>query len=315
MDFQVNEFPVDHAGEIALECEKLERALKIGMEEYDNSYVLLGKQKWYSLGLENNDGEKDKDDRNKKNILMQLIEKAIDFLKMIGAKIVEWYKRCKEAILKFFGSEKIDPKLVGERLQLLTYGLTQEDASGVLGKMSQEVKASLAEILDKPYFDVFFALYNDHKVMPYKCDTLAKFASNYEFFTQFKEKGAALKEQAKSGKLYEGIDERLAKILSSGKTPPDVKVIATIFEEAGPAHAELTKRLEKILKQLPNDDLDGIEGSDIDLKRRRAVDMVSSVIKINSDLVLKVNHYMQAVSVLMTYIAQQRLKKLVIIKM
>lgn len=316
MNFEMeNEFPRDYAGEIALECNRLEGALKAGLEDYEHSYRMLGKSKWYSLGLENNDDDHHKDEANKKNILMRMIEKVIEFLKMIGSKIVEWYKRCKAAIMKFFGKDKVDPQAVAQRLELLTDGLSPEDGKALASKFSHEVKTYLAEVFHPAYCDNFISLCSDYKLIKDKCDSVDKFATNYGFFGDFKQKYDGLKEAAKTNKIYESIDDKLAKVLSSGKMPSGIMGSIAIFEELNAYHAHHSDKLERLLKKIPSDELSAVEGNDIDLKRRRMVDMVSTVIKINSDIVLKTNHYMQAISMLMTYITQYRLKKVVIIKM
>lgn len=306
-----NEFSQDFASEIALECEKLESVLKLGLEEYDNSSSLLGKS-WYAMGLESNDDDKNKDSENKKNILLRLVEKILNFIKTIGQKIASWFKACKAAIVKFFGDDKIDPKLVGERFTTLIDGLNSDDAALLVTKISQEGKTYLAELLNTEYAKTFSSLYQSFKVIKDKTDSVQKFSQNEEFFVHLKEMSGKLKTIATSGKIYDNVDESLKALLSGKNAESSIKEASAMFAEANSVHEAHIYKLERLLKNIPSEDLDG---DNPDTKRRELVNLIADVIKIDGEVVLKANHYMQAIAMLMTYIVKYRLKKTVIIPM
>lgn len=310
-----NEFARDYAGEIALECSRMENNLRVGLEEYDSSALLLGKSSWYSVGLESEDGDQAKDSANKRNILLRIIDGVVNFIKMVGKKIAEWYKVCKAAILKFFGSEKVDPRQVSTRLDTLVAGMSPEDGKKLNAKFSQETKAFLAEVLNKQYSDAFYALYAEFRKIKDKCGDASKFSQNHEFFTSLKEKFSELKTIATANKIYENADTSLQLLLVGRGEVEKVAHISEVFYEISGIHDTNVDKLERLLKKIPNEDLDGIEGSNVDAKRRDAVKLISDIIKIESDLVLKVNNHMQAVSMLMTYIVKYRSTKLAFISM
>ncbi len=310
------EFSKDYAGEIALECLNLETTLTTGLEDYNNTYRLLGKKSWYSLGLESTDAERDKDSANKRNILLKIIDGIVNFIKMIGRKIVEWYRACKAAILKFFGGEKVDPSQVSTRFETMIAGLKPEEADEIIGKLSQESKGFLSEILNKDYSDEFFPLYGDYKKLAPKASGVRQFCQNYESFTDFKEKADRLKEIAKESGIHENADTVLKQALTGQGHTERIKDIAVLFNEVNFVHADNAAKFEAVLNKIPNDDLLGVLGdANIDNKRREAVKLISDVLKIDGEIVMKINGYMQAVSMLMTYLVKYRFSKVSIIKM
>lgn len=313
-DNMQEEFTEDFAGQIALECRKLETAVRVGLEGYDNTHLLLGKQRWYSIGLEDNDADKEKDAGNKRNVLLRIIDSIVAFIKAVGKKIAEWYRACKAAILKFFGKEAVPPEQVSKRFDVLVEGLTEKQVNEITKSVSKETKNALVEIFSKEYSDAFHALYAECKEIRGKADSVDKFSANYEFFTQFRVKSHELKDIAKKNTIYE--DELLLKKLLTGKGYAEkVKDIMAIFSEISAVHDANTDKLEQLLKKIPDDQLERVEGSNPDSKRRDAVNLISEVLKIEADLVLKVNSHMQAISMLMTHVMKYRFKSVVIIKM
>ena len=310
-----NEFPRDYAGDIALECAKIEKTLSAGLEEYHNSPSLLGGKKWYTVALENNDSDKEKDNVNKKNILLRLIDKVINFIKMVGKKIAEWYRACEAAILKFFGKDTIDPKDVTVRFSILVDGLEASDANTLINKMSQESKVFLAELFDKGYSTAFYTLYENYKKIKDKCDNPGKFAENFKFFTDLKESSTALKTIATDNKIYENADKSLAKILNDQHALTNIENMSAVFTEINTVHESHSAKLEQLLNKIASDDLTAMEGNDVDTKRKLLVNLVSDVLKIDSELIMKVNHYMQAIAMLMTYIVKYRYNKVAYIPM
>jgi hypothetical protein len=316
MDYDTdNEFPRNYGSEIALECDRLERTLRVGLEEYDNSALLLGKNAWFAVALENNDHDKTQDANNKKNILMSLIEKVVNFIKMIGQKIVEWYRACKQAILKFFGKENIDPRLVQTRFGTLIEGLTVQDATKLVAAMSKESKNYLAEVLDKDFSTAFLVHYSVYKKIGDKCDNTTKFAQNYAFFNHYREGAAELRTIAQKNKIYESVDDLLIDIISGKQSSSNVEAVSNIFNEITAVQDSHTVKLERLLKYIPGEDLDALPGDNPDVKRRDMVNLISEVIKINADVVMKINHYMQAISMLMTYVVKYRSKRAIYIPM
>lgn len=310
-----NDFNQDYAGEIALECEKLEQVVKLGLEEYTDSYQMLGKSNWYSLGLENDESDRQKDTTNKRNILLRIIDSVVNFIKMIGKKIAEWFRACKAAIMRFFGEEKVDGQQLAARVDLLVDGLKPEQAAEIIGKLSKESKEALAEILDKDYGNTFRTLYADYKKIGEKCDNVAKFVSNEQFFTEFKFNARDLKAILKDNKVYENADDSLKKLLTGQGQADRIKEASTAFNEISTFHEKATSKLEHLLKQIPDAELEVAEGSNIDAKRQEMVKLISDLLKIDGEIVLKVNSHMQAISMLMAHVVKYRAKRLVFIPM
>lgn len=301
-----NEFNRDFAGEIALECEKLEKTLFVGMEEYSDSAVYVGGAKWYSIALEDSDSGQEKDDEGKRNILLRLIDKIIEFIKMVGKKIVEWFQACKAAIVKFFTKDNIDPAAVASRFGILIEDFGSDSITKFIAKLSKENKDALAEVLSPEYNKAFNALYADFTKLGEKASNVVKFAVNRDALVEFKDRYAELKSIADKGNIYETVDVVLKKLLSSEGNNEAIKNVTTNFTAAGNIHNSNVSALERLLKQIPDDDLVGIEVDNIAIKRQDAVRLISDVIKVNSDIVMKINNHMQAVTVLMTNIVKFR---------
>lgn len=310
-----NEFLQDYSGQIALECMKLEKTLSTSFSEYDNSGRLLGKKQWYSVALENNDNDKASDSSNKKNILVQIIDKIVNFIKMVGKKIAAWFQACKTAILKFFGKETIDPKQVTGRFSVLVEGLKPEDSVKLVGMVSQEGKMFLAELLNKEYGNAFYAFYENYKKIKDNCDSVDKFAQNIKFFTDLKESSSELKSIAKDNKVHEKVDESLKMILNDRHVLTNIENMSTVFNEVSSIHENHTEKLQRLLNKIPSENLEAMEGTDVDAKRRLLVNLISDTLKIDSEMVMKINHYMQAIAMLMTYIVKYRYKKVSFISM
>lgn len=306
-----NEFDRDYAGEIAIECDKLDNTLFAAMEEYSTSAVSLGKN-WYAIGLEDNAEDKESDSKGKRNILLRVIDKIVEFVKMIGKKIAEWFVACKTAIVRFFADEKIDPVEVAARLSLLVHGLAKEDADKIISKLSVENKNFLAEILDKDYNKTFTDMYQHFAQLGEKCANVGKLTPNTTaFFAEFKTLSSELKETAAKGKIYETADEAMLKLLT-GSTPVEaIRNVTIIFNRTEMIHKDNTSKLENLLKKIPEDDLSHIEGDNPDAKRQEMVKLIADVIKVNGDIVHKVNNQMQAVAMLMTYVVKYRARKVI----
>jgi hypothetical protein len=309
-----DEFVRNYAGEIALECAQLEKAVSLGLEEYDNSCRLIGKN-WYSVGLESVDADKEKDTVNKRNILLRIIDGVINFIRMIGKKIAEWFQICKQAILKFFGKETVDPSQVAGRFNILVEGLTKEDIIALVERMSRENKALLAEVLDDSYWSVFSEMYNDYMKVKNLCDSVDKFSDNYQFFSEIKQKSDELKMLIHSNKIHERADETLKRFLSTEGNAKRIETVGEMFNISQIVHGIISSNLERLLKQVPNEDLENVEGDNVDLKRREIVKVVSDVLKLSGEIIMKIDHQMQAVATLYTSIVVHRSKKLVYIPM
>lgn len=308
------EFDRDYAGEIALEHAKLDKTLFLALEEYDNTAVLVGGKKWYSVGLENNDNAKEKNEVEKRNVLLRLIDKVIEFIKMIGKKIVEWYRACRDAIVKFFTKDNIDPAAVAARFDLLVENFSDADATKLIARMSKENKAFLAEILSSDYSKAFTELYSYFAKTGEKANNVSQFVSGNSFFKEFIQKSDELKNIAQKSGIYDNVDETLKKLLASGGKEA-IKSVTTNFNAVGTIHKTNIDRLEKLLKQIPNDALDGIDGDDLATKRREVVKLISDIIRINSEIVLKVNNHMQASVMLMTLVVKTRTHKVAYLPM
>lgn len=308
------EFPKDYEGEIALECLNLENALRIETDRYDNSHVLLNKSRWYAMALESDEREVKKDDANKQDILRRIIDSVINFIRMIGKKIAEWFRACKAAILKFFGGDKIVPSEMTARMDILVFGLSDTDADKIISKLSQENKSRLATVLDKNYSTAFFSLWGSYSELPSKCGNVAQFCENYEFFTRLKEDTVSLKVIAKQSS-DESIDRDL-KLMLTGKTNPDkIQAMGKLFNEANSLHSNAIGKMERILDKLPKEELTELSGNDASVRRRDAVEVLSSAIKTSSYLTMRINAAVQAIATLMTDLVKYRARKIAIIKM
>jgi hypothetical protein len=309
-----DEFPEDFASVIAVECNSIEYALSAALEEFDTSSKLIGTS-WFSVGLENADDAKEVDGVNKRNILLRIIDKIIGFIKMVGTKIVEWFRRCKAAIAKFFGAEHIEPAHVSERLNIIVEGMTKEDIATLVSTLSTESKTFLAEVIDKDYGDAFYALYNDYRGVGSKCDNLHKFADNYKSLVELKEKSDALKTIAVKKNFQQNGEEILKSFLLSQSNSDRVKGVTSIFNELNAVHDTTVVKLQHLLNRIPDDELSAIEGENVDHKRKEALKLISDILKIDSEIVLKVNSHMQAISMLMSYVVMHRVKHVAGIKM
>lgn len=310
-----NEFNRDYAGEIALECANFDNALFAALEDYNNSAMLLGGNKWYSIALEDSDSDKEKNEEGKRNILLRIIDKVVDFIKMIGKKIVEWYRACKAAIIKFFKKDTIDPVQVAQRFDLLVEDFDPKTAAKLISGMSKDSKAYLAEILSTEYAKVFSKIYEDFLKIGEKSNSVKQFISSHDFFSEFKEHSSQLKLIAQKNSIYEGVDESLKKLLAGSIGKDVIKNVITNFNTADAVHKTNAAHLEKLLKQIPQDDLEGLDGDNPAVKRQNAVKLISDVIKVNSEIVLKVNNHMQAAVMLMTLIVKTRARKVSYIPM
>lgn len=310
-----NEFTQDYAGEIALECEKLELAVSAGLEEYKESYLALGKSRWYSLALEDDSSDKEKDTEQKTGLLKQLVEKVLNFLRAIGKKIAEWFQACKAAVLKFFGHDEIKPEEVSDRFDGVMEGLAAEQVDGIISALSEQHKALLAEIFDKDYSVAFYDLYARYKhVSQYSHDPV-RFAFNHKFFVELKEKAHEVKGLAATGKFKENADVIIRQVLTGHAQLEKVKHSTALFNEVESIHTENTKNLEHLLDQAISIELKSSDGDGVELNKEDFVKLVSDVIKIDGEIVMKVNSYMQALAVLMTNVAKYRMKRLAYIGM
>ena len=310
-----NEFKQDYAGVIALECEKLEQIVSAGLEEYRDSYQALGKSSWYSIGLEDDSSDQQKDSENKVGILKQLVEKVLNVLRAIGKKIVEWFQVCKDAILKFFGHGEIKPEEVSERFDGTMEGMRPEQIDGILGLLSDQHKAILAEIFDKEYGVAFSNLYASYKQIGPQSHDLVKFAANHKFFVELKEKAHEVKELAANGKFKENADVILRQVLTGHAQLERVKHATALFNEAEAIHAENSKNLEHLLEEIVPVKMFSFEGDGEMLNKETIVKLISDATKIDGEIVMKVNSYMQAIAVLMTHVTKYRLKSLAYISM
>lgn len=310
-----NEFIRNYANEIALEYIKLENTISVAIEEYYNTTQLLGGKKWYCIALENNDVDKEKDRENKRNILLKLVDQIIDFIKTVGKKIAEWYRACKAAIVKFFEKDTIDPKQVVTRFGILVEDLNNDDADLLIGKINQESKIILAELFNKNYSNSFYDFYSNYKKIESKCDSPAKFAENYTFFTDLKDSAAALKVIAKDKKITDNIEQSLKAILNDRHALTNIENMSSVFTEITTLHEKHSVKLESLLNKITRDDLTTMDGDDIEAKQRILINLVSDTLKIDSEVFMKVNHYMQAISTLMSYIVKYRYSKVVYISM
>lgn len=298
--------------QIALECDRLETSVKAGLEEFGETHKLIGKS-WYSIGLENNDSDREKDSDNKRNILLRIIDRIVSFIKMIGTKIAEWYHKCKAAILKFFGKEQLDPRNVSQRFDLLVKSISQTDIKAIIGSTSELDKKTFAEILNSDYNQAFKTLYSEYKQIKNKIHNADQFAENYHFFTEFKEKSLSLKNIAIKNKIYETADVSLNKLLHGQGNSGNVEEISSDFNEINNVYTGNATQLEKLLKEVPNHDFTKLDGSDPDKKKQDVVRLISDVIKIDGEIVLRVNHRMAAVTTLMRKIVKNNFKKINII--
>lgn len=298
--------------QIALECDKLEASVCVGLEELGSTHKLLGKS-WYSIGLENNDDDKQHDSSNKRNILLRIIDKIVAFIKMIGAKIAEWYHKCKAAILRFFGKEQIDPRNVSKRFDLLVKSIAPKDIDAIIASTSELDKRTFAEILDINYNKAFKDVYSEYKQIKDKIHSADQFAEHYHFFAEFKTKAGELRDIAQKNKIYENMDESFKKLLHGQGNSGNVEELSSDFNEINATYTGNAAQLEKLLKEIPNHDFAKIEGSDPDTKRQNVVRLVSDVIKVDGEIVLRVNHRMAAVTTLMRKIVRGNYKKLNII--
>ena len=309
-----NEFTQDYAGEIALECEKLEHAVSIGLEEYKESYLAIGKANWYSLALEDDSADKEKDAEQKTGLLKQLVEKVLNFLRAIGKKIVEWFQACKSAVLKFFGHEEIKPEEVSDRFDGIMEGLATEQVDSIVKALSEHHKTLLAEIFDKDHSAAFYDLYTRYKhVSQYSRDPV-KFAFNHKFFEELKEKAHEVKGLVANGKFKENADVIIRQVLTGHAQLEKVKHATALFNEVESIHTENTRNLEHLLDQTISISLKSSDGGE-EMNKEDFVKLVSDAIRIDGEIVMKVNAYMQALAMLMTNVAKYRMKRLAFIGM
>ncbi len=298
---------------IALECDKLESIVTVGLEEFNNSHAALGKS-WYALGLEDDASDKQKDGGNKRNILLRLIDRIVAFIKSIGAKIAEWYRKCRAAIMKFFGKKtELDPRNVSKRFDMLVQSLDPKYVDTIISSTSEGEKRVFAEILSRDYNTAFNSLFDDYKALAGKIHNVNQFAENHNFFVEFKKKHAALKDIAEKDKIYEKMDESFNKLLHGQGNSGNVEAITKDFNEINAAYSGNAAQLEKLLKEIPNHSFEHLEGSDDDAKRQSAVRLLSDILKIDGEIVLRVNQRMASVSKLMQKIVKRNYKRLIII--
>lgn len=302
------EFERNYFSEIALECEKLDNILFVALEDYHNSANLLGKP-WYGIGLEDDSGNDIKDDANKRNIILKLIDKVIEFIKTVGKKIAEWFQACKAAVTKFFTKDNIDPIAVAGRFNILIEGFGPDAVTKFITKLSKENKDALAEVLDPEYNKAFNELYTEFTKLSEKASDVVKFLHNRDAFVEFKNHFTELKGIADKGNIYATVEDVLQKLLNSAGNGDAIKNVTTNFSGAGNIHTSNVSQLERLLKQIPNASL-GENDENVTAKQQEAVHLISDVIKINSDIVLKINNHMQAVTVLMTNIVKFRSRQI-----
>ena len=311
-----NEFKQDYAGVIALECEKLEQIVSAGLEEYRDSYQALGKSSWYSIGLEDDSADKEKDSEHKAGILKQLVQKVLNFLKSIGQMIIKWFQACKAAVLKFFGHDEIKPEEVGERFDGVMEGLSKEQVDNIISSLSDGHKALLAELFDKDYGSAFHDLYARYKLIDHHSRNEATFIMNHKFFVELKEKAHEVKQLAANGKFKENADIIIRQVLAGHAQLDKVKQATALFNEAENIHAANSKHLEALLNtNIVSVQFSSTGEDDVKLDAESLVKLVSDVIRIDGEIVMKVNSYMQAIAVLMTRVAQYRVKCLAYIRM
>lgn len=297
--------------DIARESDKLQRAVSAGLEEYDNSASLQGKS-WFAIGLESEEADQAKDSEAKKNILMKIIEKIVNFIKAIGAKIAEWFQKIMAKIQRFFGKKEVTPQAVAQRFDMVAKTMHDGDAAELVAGLSEHDKKAFIEILDENYSKSFGALIEDYKHLQDKAHDLGRFTENYEFFTAFKEKSEAVKSFSSSG-LYENLDDKLTKILSNGNHADAVSRGVEQFLSIRDLHAKTAESLQKVLEAIPNDDLAKLEGDNVEAKRQQAVQLVSEVVKIEAMVIRTASAHMQVYTTIMGKIIKKNFKKIGII--
>jgi hypothetical protein len=211
--------------------------------------------------------------------------------------------------VKFFTKDNIDPAEVAKRFDLLTEGMSDESATKIIAQLSKEGKGYLAEILSPNYNKAFVALYADFMSIGEKSTNVNKFASSHSFFTDFIAQSVELKSIAEKSGVYDNADATLHKLLTGHGNVAAIKAVTLNFTVVGNVHKSNVSHLEQLLKKIPDDDLHAIEGSSAEAKRQDAVKLISNVIKVNGELVLKVNNQMQAVAMLMTNVVKYRARK------
>lgn len=295
----------EYADQIASECRRLEQVVTAGLEELDNSHALLGKP-WYGIGLEDNTADQQKDSGNKRNIVLRMIDRILAFIKAIGAKVAEWYRRCKTAITKFFGKEDIDPKAVSKRFDSLAKDLSAETIDQVIASLSESEKKSLAEVVNTDYNKAFNELYNDYKHVVEKSHDIKKFVDNTSFFSGMTEKATALKALAEKNKIYENTDA-IKTFLTGQSGSAVIALVSANFKEVKLISDKTTAELEKLLQQVQNYNFENETHQQATLK------LITNLLTVSSDVVSKINAQMFAVSSLMGKIVKRRFKKINVI--
>lgn len=83
---QIKNSPDEFSQQIALECQKLDAIFSQETFNYHNTASLQGKS-WFSIGLENNDNDQQKDNGNKANVIKRMVDAIVGFIKKIIEKI------------------------------------------------------------------------------------------------------------------------------------------------------------------------------------------------------------------------------------
>lgn len=99
----------EFSAQIALECQKLDDIFAQETTNYRNTPNLQGKS-WFSIGLENNDKEQQKDDVNKASVIGRMVAAIRKFIGSIIARIKSLYTTASvektEEVVKEFKTKK-----------------------------------------------------------------------------------------------------------------------------------------------------------------------------------------------------------------
>lgn len=286
---------------IRRDCDKLYDTFNRGVRELNNTHILTGKR-WYSLGLESNEHDNQKDSGAKRNIVLRMIDRLVELIKGIGSKIAEWYRKCKAAIARFFSKKEPSPKDISERFSRLTKDITDEQIFRVIANLSDRSKKALSSISDNTCYRALDSLYSDYSKISSNSRSITEFSNKKDFFEEYLVNYTKFND---SSKLAEVSADKLISDLLKDNSGKVIAGVSDMFTDIDKQQSKIDSSLQSLLKDISN--------SDDSNEQRVLVKLISDVITSNSKLVLAINAIAYAVSEVMIALVRSKFKHIVFI--